>query len=269
MSYDYSKSELRYAVNEPVNIKAKYKVAYTSGLKDYPKRVYSVILYITNNCIYLREAFKTNFMFKIDLKKVSKIKICGINLAYASSIKEYLDNDILSRNLDICYIDEKDCPQTLTLNLTLLKKTEKNNEFVELFNLMKDVIFSDFRTLAVRKAYLDSSIVQVYPYSIVSVLREGIYFVPRTEKADDLFISMSNLISIREITSLTGLGYWMRQKSELELKYYDDYNNISTIMLQLTKSKFAQSKEHRKFISQLEHWGIIVDQGNTGDGPLC
>ncbi len=268
MSYNYSNSELKYLVNEPDGIKEKFKVAYTCGLTDYPRKVYSVIMYITKDSLCLRESYKTKFMLRIPLKNISKIKMCNLDLLYVTSIEEYLINGISARDLEIHFTDDDSVEKILLLNLALLKRNRKQNEFVELFELLKPNVKGDTCiTSIIKSVYLESSTADVYLFGVLSVSDKGIYLVPKAANKNDLFISMDELISIKETSFIIGIGDFIRNKSVLEIKYYDENNDISTVFLQLTKSRFAQVNAHKKLFSQLVHLNIIDEHGSkTGDG---
>lgn len=262
MSYNYLNSELKYLTNEPDKIKSKFKVAYTAGLTNYPKKVYSVIMYITEDALYFRDSYKTEFMLQIRLKNITKIKICNLDLLYVSSIEDYLINGISSRDLEIHFTDNSAASQVLRLNLTMLKRNKKQNEFVELFDLLKPIVKSNTSiTNIIKSVYLESSTTSVYLFSILSVSDKGIYLIPKARNKKDLFISFVNLISIRETSFIIGIGDFIRNKSVLEIKYYDENKDVSTIFLQLTKSRYAQTNAHKKLISQLVHLNIIDEQG--------
>ena len=146
----------------------------------------------------------------------------------------------------------------------MLKRNKKKNEFIELFDLLKPIVEGEkCVTSMIKSVYLESATTDVYLFSILSASNKGIYLIPTATNKKDLFISFENLISIRESSFIIGIGDFIRNKSVLELKYYDENKDIGTIFLQLTKSRYAQTNAHKKLISQLVHLNIIDEQGKS------
>lgn len=119
MSLTYSKNQLKSVYEDPKGTVEKFSIVYQDGLSEYPTKLYSIVMYITNSTVVfrnmydpakLKHSFQNSFFLSVNYKQIVNVKIDGIPIQFIN-IDNF--NSLMSCNLSITFIENK---QTYNVN---------------------------------------------------------------------------------------------------------------------------------------------------------